>query len=281
MDTYGYRDQLSIDTPEQVALDLPLAGLGSRFLAHLVDLSLQVAVYFSLLWIVTIVFAAAAVSDRFSHLGDAETKWLIAGFVLLNFVFFEGYYVFFEAFWRGQTPGKRLLKIRVLKDSGRPITLFESLARNLMRIVDSLPGMYVIGIISILSSRENKRLGDLVAGTVVVHQEPTEHAPLQEHRSRTFTAGLNVQPAAVYAQPNFGVEFSPEALRCLGNDDLLVLESFFARVHELDTFTTDRLATELLTALCLRMHTAVPTEVSHRRALESIAYGLRNVAAYR
>ena len=284
MDPYGYRDQLSIDTPEQVALELPLAGLGSRFLAHLIDLAIQAGTYLVLFWVFVLVFAASTLNERFNKMGDTEIKWIIAGFVLLNFAFFGGYYILFEAFWRGQTPGKSVMKIRVLKDSGRPITFFESFARNLLRLVDSLPGFYVVGIVSVIASRQNKRLGDLVAGTLVVHQEPTEAAPMLAN-GRTFTAGFALQPAPVpphmQTQPNFGIEFSQEALRHLSNNDLLLLESYFARVHELDTFTTDRLATELLTSLCARMQTAVPTGVSHRRALEAIAYGLRAVAAYR
>ncbi len=266
-------------------MELPLAGLGSRLLAHLIDLAIQVAAYLSLTWIFVLVFAVSALNDRFNKMGDTEIKWIIAGLILLSFVFFGGYYVFFEAFWHGRTPGKSVMKLRVLKDSGRPITFFESFTRNLLRLVDALPNFYVIGIVSILASRRNQRLGDMVAGTLVVHQEPTEAAPMQDHRSRTFTAGLALQPAAVAphvrAQPNFGIEFSQEALRHLSGNDLLLLESYFARVHELDTYTTDRLATELLTSLCSRMGMAVPAAVSHRRALEAIAYGLRAVAAYR
>jgi hypothetical protein len=83
-----------------------------------------------------------------------------------------GYFLFFEAVWNGQTPGKRWTHLRVIQDSGRPITVYDAAARNLMRIVDGIPGLYGVAIISALFSSRSKRLGDYVAGTVVVHEKP-------------------------------------------------------------------------------------------------------------
>lgn len=103
-------------------------------------------------------------------------QWMIAGVILILFVLNSGYFAFFEAIWSGQTPGKRFAQIRVMKDDGRPISAYDSIARNLLRIVDELPGMYAIGVISILFSKQNKRLGDYVAGTVVVHEKTIQEA---------------------------------------------------------------------------------------------------------
>ncbi|MBZ5562897.1 MAG: RDD family protein, partial [Acidobacteriia bacterium] len=94
----------------------------------------------------------------------------VAVFILFLLQF--GYYAGFEAWWNGQTPGKRRQHLRVIKDTGRPITVYESVARNLLRVVDSIPGFYGVGIVSMLLSAQNKRLGDYVAGTVVVHEKP-------------------------------------------------------------------------------------------------------------
>ena len=94
---------------------------------------------------------------------------IFAGFLLV-----WGYFSLFEAFWRGQTPGKRAMKLRVIKDAGRQITLFESLARNLLRIVDYFPGLYLTGVITMLCNKRSKRLGDLAAGTLVVHERGDE-----------------------------------------------------------------------------------------------------------
>ncbi|MFN2456518.1 MAG: RDD family protein, partial [Pyrinomonadaceae bacterium] len=99
-------------------------------------------------------------------------KWTIAVLIIAVFLIFAGYFIFFEWLWNGQTPGKRLLKLRVIREDGRPITLWEALARILLRIFDAVPGfvipVYSIGLISIFSSRRDQRIGDMFAGTVVV-----------------------------------------------------------------------------------------------------------------
>jgi uncharacterized RDD family membrane protein YckC len=97
--------------------------------------------------------------------------WLLALILLTFFLLFFGYFAIFEIIWNGQTPGKKKEGLRVIKDSGRPITPAESVGRNLMRIVDQLPAFYAVGIGSVLLSRQNKRLGDFVAGTIVVHEK--------------------------------------------------------------------------------------------------------------
>jgi uncharacterized RDD family membrane protein YckC len=98
--------------------------------------------------------------------------WFLALVVLSYFLLYFGYFTIFEIIWNGQTPGKKKEGLRVIKDSGRPITPAESVGRNLLRIVDQLPAFYAVGIGSVLLSRQNKRLGDFVAGTIVVHEKP-------------------------------------------------------------------------------------------------------------
>ena len=96
--------------------------------------------------------------------------------VLIPFLLQWGYFALFEGLWHGQTPGKRVAKIRVIQQSGRAITIFESLSRNLVRVVDFLPAFYVVGTISIFITKRNQRLGDLVAGTLVVHEGQSRDA---------------------------------------------------------------------------------------------------------
>lgn len=96
--------------------------------------------------------------------------WVEAIAILIFFCIYWGYYAAFEIFWKGQTPGKRWAGIRVIKNSGRPINAFEAIARNLMRAVDWLPGMYGAGVVTMLLNEKHRRLGDYVAGTLVVHE---------------------------------------------------------------------------------------------------------------
>ncbi len=94
--------------------------------------------------------------------------------IFVVFAIYWGYFAIFEIVWKGQTPGKRFAGIRVIKDSGRPINAFEAIGRNLMRAVDGLPGIYGVGIVCMMLNKQSRRLGDYVAGTVVVHEKPTD-----------------------------------------------------------------------------------------------------------
>jgi uncharacterized RDD family membrane protein YckC len=178
----GFADQLNIDTPEQVELEFAVAGIGSRFVAVLIDHLIMGGVFLvvGLLWGVLV----GSVANRVNLLG----KWILAVFIALNFVLYWGYFTLFEAFWRGQTPGKHVMKLRVIKDSGRQITLFEAMSRNLLRIIDYLPAFYLAGVIAMLSTKRHQRLGDLVAGTIVVH-ECSDEQPLLIER------GTSIMPA--------------------------------------------------------------------------------------
>ncbi|HEY2546130.1 MAG TPA: RDD family protein [Candidatus Acidoferrum sp.] len=159
-----FRDKLTIETPEQTVLEFEVAGIGSRFLALAYDTLLQILVAIGL----TVILVVAGVA-----LPEAARSgiWFLAFIVIAYFVLYFGYFAIFEVLWNGQTPGKKKEGLRVIKDSGRPISPAEAIGRNLMRIVDQLPFLYAIGICSVLLSRQNKRLGDFVAGTIVVHEK--------------------------------------------------------------------------------------------------------------
>jgi len=175
-------ETLIIETPERVPLAFPLASIGNRFLAVAIDHTIQ---YVSIA-IVAIVFLLIAIFGGNLQFGGAEQmvrdlpNWIIAVMIFVLFLLFAGYFAFFEWLWDGQTPGKRLLKLRVIREDGRPITLWEAIARNLLRIFDTVPGfllpVYSIGLIAIFLSNRDQRVGDLFAGTVVI-RERTDEAP--------------------------------------------------------------------------------------------------------
>src|SRR5579862_6570095 len=105
-------DQLIIDTPEQVSIRFPIAGIGSRFLAILIDTLIQAAAYVVLILVFVLIVSAAPKSTGTGELSHSGEKWLIAGLILIHFLMYWGYFTLFEAFWNGQTPGKRLFKVR-------------------------------------------------------------------------------------------------------------------------------------------------------------------------
>ena len=145
----------SIETPEGVNLELSTAGLVVRFLAWTIDLLIRVMAY--------LILAVA-----FGSFGDFGTGLFLVALFLIEWL----YPVLFEVYKQGQTPGKKAMKIKVLQDDGVPVGWATSLIRNLLRTVDFLPLFYCFGIVSMLLTRDFKRLGDLAAGTVVVYANP-------------------------------------------------------------------------------------------------------------
>lgn len=187
-------DQLKIDTPEQVALELPLAGIGSRFLALGVDTLLQ-----SILYTVGAFVFAFIIPLGSSLISFKSWSWGPALGVLFLFCVYWGYFAFFEIIWKGQTPGKRYAGIRVIKESGRPIDAFEAIGRNLLRAVDGLPGIYGVGLACMMLNKQNRRLGDYVAGTVVVHEKLTDEVRPGWNATES-TASVSPQIANVTAE---------------------------------------------------------------------------------
>jgi uncharacterized RDD family membrane protein YckC len=175
----GVDRTLEVRTPESIAFSYELAGLGSRFLALIVDQAIQVVVLIAM-FAGVIAWAAANVPRRSLPAGDVKVgeSIAIAIFAVIAFVVLFGYFIVFEAVWNGQTPGKKLLGIRVVRDGGYPIDFGASLIRNLIRVGEQIIGYYAIAAISALISPENKRLGDFAAGTIVVRDarlaQPTD-----------------------------------------------------------------------------------------------------------
>ncbi|MBS1151645.1 MAG: hypothetical protein H6Q89_3343 [Myxococcaceae bacterium] len=162
--------RLEVATPERVSVSLPIAGVGSRSIAHLIDLGLLFAGLLVLYFLASLVIPDML--DAFEGLSGVERA--VGG--LIGFAAIWGYWTGMELAWRGQTVGKRLMRIRVVKSDGSPIGVFESAVRNLVRIVDFLPTCYPIGLISMLIDPRHRRLGDLAAGTMLVREEKIDLA---------------------------------------------------------------------------------------------------------
>ena len=221
-------DKLSIDTPEQVALDFALASVGSRFLALAVDTLLQAAATVLLILAAIAVVAVARLNFQ------AMAPWMLAVLFLVYFLIYNAYFAVFEALWNGQTPGKRMIGLRVISVSGRPISVFEAILRNVVRIADQLPGIYAIGIVSVFVTERNQRLGDLAAGTVVVHERAVESDDL----------GLRLEPPA--SPTHHGAsKLLPE--------EVAVIELFLRRRGQLDAFARSRKAGQVAERIRARL----------------------------
>jgi len=164
-------DVLIIETPERVPLHFALASIGNRFLACAIDHTIQGIVTA----LMVIAFLALANYSSFGDRLKSAPNWVFAVLIIILFLVISGYFAFFEWAWRGQTPGKRWLKLRVIREDGRPVTFWEASVRNLLRSLDMMPApFYSIGLISVFVSSIDQRVGDLIAGTVVVREREAE-----------------------------------------------------------------------------------------------------------
>jgi uncharacterized RDD family membrane protein YckC len=165
-------ETLVIETPERVPLHFALASIGNRFIACAIDHTIQMVALFAMV----IVFMIIAGFSDFGNRVTSAPSWVKAVLIIFAFVLISGYFAVFEWIWRGQTPGKRWLKLRVIREDGRPIGFFESAVRNLLRNFDMLPTppFYSVGLVSVFVTERDQRVGDLVAGTVVVREREAE-----------------------------------------------------------------------------------------------------------
>lgn len=232
----SYEDRISIATPEGVDLQLTLAGLGSRFVAAIVDQLIRWAI------ILAVMFALAVGTgtggpDR----PDAGVGTAVAVFVAVLFLVQFVYDVAFETFASGRTPGKRWTGLRVVKVSGAPVGFLTSAVRNLLRLVDVLPGVYAVGMVAVLASRHNQRLGDMAAGTLVV----------RERRGSPTGAPPEAPVGAAPPGPSWDVS-------AVSADELATVRRFLERRSTLSTEARRRLAGDL--ALRLRPKVVGPPD---------------------
>ncbi len=159
---------LTVETPENLLLRLPLAGFGPRFLALLIDMVISGVVA----GIVVAILVFAMVGLMFSANANDPGPFLIVLLIILiiGLLLTSGYFIIFETIWHGQSPGKRIAGIRVIKRGGQPLEFRDVLLRNLLRLVDNLPAYYVVGLVAFFATKSQQRLGDLVADTVVVRE---------------------------------------------------------------------------------------------------------------
>ena len=168
-----HEDEIVLETPEHARIQLELAGLGSRFLAGFIDSCIQLAAMAVIA--ITVGWLRWRMTGDASKIGVSLVVVLVSAMLLII-----GYYMVFELVWGGQSPGKRLAGLVVVRQDGGPIGLQESAVRNVLRLVDMLPAVYTVAMISIFLTRHSQRLGDLAAGTLVVKVREWKPREMQE-----------------------------------------------------------------------------------------------------
>lgn len=229
-------DRVRIATPEGVDVELVVAGLGSRFIALLVDMPIQLT-------------AILALTVGTSFLGDAGP----AVFAVGGFLVFFGYPIAFETLAGGRTPGKMVAGLRVVTLDGSPVGFLPSAVRNVVRVVDSLPSVYVVGTVAVLLTQRNQRLGDLAAGTLVVRTP------------RPGSASSSAGPTEI----GLPVDALSWDLSAVTTDEVATVRAFLERRHRLEAPARQQLAAQLAS----RLHGKVagpPTDQGPERFLESL-----------
>ena len=210
-----FRQHLEVETPEHVVLDYEIAGIGSRAMAAFMDMGIL------MLWGLALLVLAITFSA-----GAGDSTWFLAIYGIVWFASSWGYFVFFEGLRGGQTPGKRRVGIRVVRDTGHPISVGAAAIRNLLRIADFLPPPYLLGALLVGIHPRAKRLGDLVAGTVVVWDRPSSRESV-----------TRVEPTAL-AEVGGVAELTEEEYR--------LLVDFLARAETLEPAASRRLGAQLV-----------------------------------
>jgi uncharacterized RDD family membrane protein YckC len=256
-----FDDTKTVITPEEVAVTYRLAGIGTRFAAVLVDTFIHVVLLVGL--VVALGYIFPLVEETISWLEWEASSWMLAVTLLAAFAVFWGYFMFWETVWNGRTPGKKLAGIRVIRDTGHPVDFRTAFLRNIVRYVDFLPASYGVGTVVMFLSQESKRLGDYVAGTIVVVDAPRLAKPEQTQERAAGQRSLLGDLALLN-------------LRALNRDQLLVVDRFLERRGNLPEGARAQLARQIAEPLmaALGLEADSPT-YSYEEFLEQLA------AAYR
>jgi uncharacterized RDD family membrane protein YckC len=258
-----------VQTPENVAVSYELAGVGSRFLAAATDSIVQIILIILVVLAMSVAGGLASSSRALRDMVGVDRDqlgiWIVALLLVALFLLLWGYYAAFEMAWNGQTPGKRLARLRVLRESGYPIGPIDALIRNLVRLVDFLPMAYGLGVVVMLLDSRSRRLGDLAAGTIVV----------KERRALRAADLLAPEPLAPEDTPDDPATPVPNVER-LAPADYSVLREYLLRREQLAPAPRAALARELAQAMATRLDVSPPED-----AVAADDFLTAVVAAYR
>ncbi len=248
-----------IETPENVELQRCLAGIGSRFIAGFLDNLLIASLY--LILFVLLLLGDINVVDEVGISNAAET-WLLAVVILIAFSIYWGYFVFFEMWTNGQSPGKKYMKIRVVQVEGEGISLSSIVVRNLLRAVDGI-GFYAVAGIAMFVTKKVQRLGDLAAGTVVISEELPDYSAHYDKKKHIL------DDAAVTSAVLEATGLKPEEYRLLRN--------YWLRREELSIDARGQLLPQLVRPILNRTGHSLPDK--SLAALEKYIEGIIDKAS--
>lgn len=250
-------DHFEVETPENIRFGYDIADIGSRFLAIFIDSLIQGTLYVVMFFTMIVLVSQLTALDLPRPINDAFGIFVVIALFLIQF----GYFLFFEIILNGQTPGKRLFGLRVIKDNGYPLSPIDSIIRNLVRIIDFFPFAYGVGLVTMFMNARAKRLGDFAASTIVVKM-----------RHQVRLQDLNPVTSVSTAPSNL-----PAGLSRLAEADIALVESFLQRRATLHN--SNALAIQMAIQLARKMEP--DTQATPKSADQAIVFLRHVVAAYR
>jgi uncharacterized RDD family membrane protein YckC len=234
-------ERYNVATPENVSFSYDVAGIGSRFMAALIDALIYATVEIGLL----VIF-----SQIVERIADPFLESTIAAvYIGLSFVLYWAYYILFELIWGGQSPGKRLIKLRVVRLDGTPASAGQIIIRNIGRLVDIFPGFYAVGLLVMFLNDQSRRLGDFAAGTLVVREQA--RLSLQQI-SRAAPLPLRLSTAA-------SEEAAMLPVNRLSREQRQLVHEFVSRRETMNETQRARLALQIGQAIAQQMDTTLPS----------------------
>ncbi len=253
-------DAVRFETPENIELSFTVAGLGTRFMAWFADNLLMLLAMFVLFFALALGGIVTdslltTVEDGFANVenGPQATAYIIGLIIMIWGLGSFFYYGLFELFMRGQTPGKRMSQIRVVKSDGFSLDAPSILVRNIFRVLDHIPILWIVP----LASASGLRFGDMVAGTIVVQDEVTTLLTVRERLARRSASESQFR-------------FTPSVLKKLTPTDITAIEQLLERWAELPVDRGNDLRDQIVMGLTARLELDTPTERDSVRFLEDI-----------
>jgi uncharacterized RDD family membrane protein YckC len=249
------RETLTIRTPEHMGFEYVLAGLGSRATAVLWDMAIRFVAVLFLFVVVSLFHSLAPSLDPTGRLADLSGAWILALVVLAYGTVELGYFMLFEALMNGQTPGKKIQNIRVVRVNGQSIGFLESAIRNIIRAVDMLFGIYPLGLLVMFLSQRSQRIGDFAAGTVVILEQRRPVPEVQNDTQGPMT--VQIPDIALHVTTVGPVEYR-------------LLRDFLQRRSNLDPSNRGQLARTLARRFLQRWGISPRADLSYESFLEEV-----------
>jgi uncharacterized RDD family membrane protein YckC len=249
---------VTIETPEHIELQFKVAGIGTRFLAYLLDRLIQAGLIFALfLAVLSVLFVTGqffSLVELAQGLKRTFGQWVLALGFLLYGVISIGYFILFEYIWSGSTPGKRSQNIRVIRTDGGPISFLDSSIRNILRVLDILADVYPLGLIVMFVDSRNRRLGDMAAGTMVVLESLTNIPASRVIRERPDENDQELRSVIARMTP----------------EDYQLLARFLARRESVELEHRDELVDEIVLRIFGSVAIVPGSRIARERLLEKM-----------